>query len=137
MPSAAVETVFRTRLAANWNTAHGVIVGSNGVSEPPSDGAPFVLIHYPIVSANRTALTRKRQEEGAARIIWNVPKGWLPETTLPIADTISALFRGDKLIVDRVEFLEPTPPIIDDDNDEGNYYELAVIVPYRYQFDVA
>lgn len=137
MPSAAVETVFRTRLAANWNAANGVILGVNGVSEPPHNGEPFLLIHYPVVSASRPALTRRRFEEGAARIIWNVPKGWLPETALPIADTISAMFRGDNLVVDHVEFFEPSPPIINDDNDEGNYYELAVIVPYRYQFDAA
>lgn len=137
MPSAAVESVFRTRLASNWNPNNGVILGVNGVTEPPSDGSAFVIIHYPIASNSRPTLTRRRYEEGAARIIWNVPKGMMPEATLPVADAISALFRGDKLIVDHVEFFEPSPPIINDDNDEGNYYELAVVVPYRYQFDAA
>jgi hypothetical protein len=137
MPSAAGETVFRTRLAASWNTANGVIVGVNGVTEPPADGSAFLIIHYPIVAASRPTLARRRYEEGAARIIWNVPKGIMPEASLPVADTISALFRGDKLIVDHVEFFEPSTPIINDDNDEGNYYELAVVVPYRFQFDAA
>lgn len=137
MPSAAVESVFRTRLAANWNTANGVIVGANGVSETPSDGSPFLLIHYPVSTADRPVLTRKRFEEGAARIIYNVPKGMLLETSLPRADTIAALFRGDQLIVNGVEFFEPSTPIVNDDNDEGNYYEIAVIVPYRYQFNAA
>lgn len=137
MPSAAVESVFRTRLAANWNTANGVILGVNGVSEPPSDGSSFLVIHYPIGVSNRPTLAKRRFEEGAARIIYNVPKGILPEASLPLADTIAALFRGDKLIVDHVEFFEPSLPLINDDNDEGNYYEVAVVVPYRYQFDVA
>lgn len=137
MPSAAVESVFRTRLAAGWDAANGVILGTNGVSEPPPDGGPFLVIHYPIATNSRPVLTRKRFEEGAARIIYNVKKGILPETSLPLADTIAALFRGDKLIVDSVEFFEPSPPIINDDNDDGNYYELAVVVPYRYQFNAA
>lgn len=136
MPSAAVESVIRTRFAASWNTSNGVILGVNGVSEPPSDGSAFVVIHYPVVNNSRPTLAKRRFEEGAARIIWNVPKGRLPESALPVADTISALFRGDNLVVDHVEFFEPSPPIINDDNDEGNYYELAVIVPYRYQFDI-
>jgi hypothetical protein len=137
MPSAAVETVIRTRLAANWNTANGVILEPNGQSEPPSDGSSFLVIHYPVGNSVRPTLTRRRFEEGAARIILNVPKGVLLSASLPLADTIAALFRGDKLIVDHVEFMEPSLPFISDDNDEGNYYELAVIVPYRYQFDVA
>ena len=41
---------------------------------------------------------------------------------------------GDKLVFDGVEVFEPSAPIVNDDNEEGNYYELAVIVPYRYQY---
>lgn len=137
MPSAAVESVIRTRLANNWNTANGVILQPNGASDPPSDGSAFLVIHYPLSNTVRPSLTERRFEEGAARIIYNVPKGIELSASLPLADTISALFRGDKLIVDSVEFFEPSLPFIDDDNDEGNYYEIAVVVPYRRQFDAS
>ena len=137
MPSAAVEAAFRTRLAANWNTANGVILGVNEVGEPPSDGSPFLLIHYPVSMSKRTALTRHRFEEGAARIILNAPTGGGLPTWLALADTITEMFRGDKLVFDGVEAFEPSPPIVNDNQDQGNYFELAVIVPYRYQFNVA
>lgn len=135
MPSAPVEAAFRTRLEENWTET--VILGSNGVTEPPPDGAAFVLIHYPISDGSRPTLSKRRFEEGAARIILNIPSGEGLPTWLPKADEISALFRGDKLKFDGVEVFEPSQPIVGDNNEDGNYFELAVIVPYRYQFDVA
>jgi len=137
MPSAAVEAAFRTRLAANWDTADGVILGVNDVFTPPSDGSPYLIIQYPVVNSTRAALSSLRFEEGAARIILNAPTGGGLPTWLTKADTISAAFRGDKLIFDGVEAFEPSPPIINDNNDDGNYFELAIVVPYRYQFNVS
>lgn len=135
MPSAAVEAAFRTRLANGWTET--VILGVNEVFSPPSDGSPYTLIQYPIVSSSRPVLSKRRFEEGAARIVINAPVGagllgWLAK-----ADTISALFRGDNLKFDGVEVFEPSSPIINDDNEDGNYFSLAVVVPYRYQFDAA
>lgn len=135
MPSAAVEEVFRTRLEANWDTADGVILGSNGVTKAPADGSPFVIIQYPVAQNTRPMLTTKRFEEGAARIIYNAEVGSGLEDPLALADAIAAAFRGDRLIVSHVEIFEPSPPMINDDNEDGNYCEFAVIIPYRYQFD--
>lgn len=140
MPSAAVESAFRERLEANWDTANGVIVGSNGVTEPPSDGSPFLIIQYPVVQNSRPMLTRKRFEEGAARIIFNAESGAGLEGPLEKAEGIASAFRGDRLKIGsslNVEVFEPSPPIVNDNNDEGTYCEFAVIVPYRYQFDIA
>lgn len=138
MPSAVVEAAFRERMEANWTDT--IIIGVNGVTETPSDGTAFVLIQYPVVQNTRPTLTRRRFEEGTARIILNAPSGdGLPDW-LEKADSISDLFRGDKLKIGtslNVEIFEPSPPIIDDNNEEGNYFSLAVIVPYRYQFDVS
>lgn len=135
MPSAAVEAVFRTRLEANWNVADGVILGSNGVTQAPADGSPFVIIHYPVATNTRPMLRTKRFEEGAARIIYNAEVGDGLAGPLAKADSIAAAFRADRLIVSGVEIFEPSPPIIGNDNEDGNYYEFAVIVPYRYQFN--
>ncbi len=139
MPSAAVEAAFRARLEANWNIADGVILGSNDVFETPADGSPFVIIQYPIAQNNRPVLTRRRFEEGAARIIYNAQANAGLEGPLAKADAIAAAFRGDRLKIGsalNVEIFEPSPPIINDDNEEGNYVEFAVIVPYRYQFNI-
>jgi hypothetical protein len=81
-------------------------------------------------------LRSKRFEEGAARIVYNAQVSSGLPGPLAKADAIAAAFRGDRLIVSGVEMFEPSPPIINDDNEEGNYFELAVIVPYRYQFSV-
>lgn len=137
MPSATVEEAFRTRLAANWNEANGVIVGANGVTQAPEDGSAFLLIHYPVSNGSRPLLKSRRYEEGAARIILNVPTGEGVPDWLVMADMIADMFRGDRLKFDGVEVFEPSGPIVNDNNEDGNYFELAVIVPYRYQFDVS
>jgi hypothetical protein len=139
MPSAAVESAFRERLEANWDTADGVIIGSNGVTEPPADGSAFLLIQYPVVMNTRPMLTTKRFEEGAARILYNAEAGLGLQGPLTTADAIASIFRGDRLKIGsslNVEIFEPSAPIVSDDNEEGNYFVLAVIVRYRYQFDV-
>jgi hypothetical protein len=136
MPSAAVEAVFRTRLEANWNIADGVILGSNEVMTAPSDGSPFLIIQYPVANNTRPMLKTKRFEEGAARIVYNAKVSSGLPGPLAKADTIAAAFRGDRLVVSGVEIFEPSPPIINDNNEDGNYFELAIIVPYRYQFNV-
>jgi hypothetical protein len=140
MPSAVVESAFRMRLEANWNIADGVILGSNEVFQAPSDGSPFVIIQYPVAQNIRPYLKTKRFEEGAARIIYNAKKNAGLPGPLAKADAIATAFRGDRLKIgssSNVEVFEPSPTIINDDNEEGNYFELAVIVPYRYQFNAS
>lgn len=137
MPSAAVEAVFRARLEANWNIADGPILGSNEVFEAPSDGSAFVIIQYPVTDNSRPTLKGRRFEEGAARIIYNAPNNQGLAIPLAKADAIATAFRGDRLRISGVEIFEPTAPIVNDDNEEGNYFKLAVIIPYRFQFDVA
>lgn len=140
MPSAAVKDAFSDRLEANWDTADGIILGVNGETEPPSDGSPFLIIQFPVVENSRPMLTKRRFEEGAARIVYNAPSGSGVDDPLAKAETIADAFRGDRLKIGsslNVEVFEPSSPIINDNNEEGNYFELSVIVPYRYQFDVA
>lgn len=133
MPSAAVEAAFRSRIEANWTQT--VVLGINGVTEPPSDGRSFLIVQYPVSNSSRPVVSKKRWEEGAARIVLNVQGGTGLPDGLALADTIADLFRGDHLVFDGVEVFEPSAPIVNDQNDDGNYFELSVIVPYRYQFD--
>lgn len=139
MPSAAVEAAFRARLAANWDTADGVIYSANGVTRPPADGSPFLIIQYLVSGTRRPVMSTRRFEEGSARIVYNAATGDGLSVPLAKSDAIAAAFRGDRLRIgasSNVEVFEPSPPTIDDPNPDGNYCSFIVTVPYRYQFDV-
>lgn len=130
MPAAAVEAAFRAKLAADWTTS--VVIGINGVTEPPETGNAFLVVQYPVVNGEKPVLHGKYLEEGAARLVLNVRSGLPLETVLPWADSLATLFREYR--IPGFETFTPSPPILNDANDDGNWFELAVIVPYRYQF---
>ncbi|MCH2220045.1 MAG: hypothetical protein MK097_06945 [Dechloromonas sp.] len=130
-----VEAAFRMRMEAMFPTIY--MIGANGRTTPPDDGREFVVIQYPVHESSRPMLTKRRFEEGAARIVYNAKSGTELASVLTQVDAIAAAFRGDRLKFDGVEVFEPNGPIVNDENDDGNYFETAVIVPYRYQFDVA
>lgn len=135
MPSAAVETAFKTRLAADW-TLSGVI-GLDGLTEPPDPmtANAFLVVQYPIVNASKPVLAGRYFEEGAARLVLNVKTGLALDAVLAWADTLAGLFREFKSAdVAGFETFTPSAPIVNDANDDGTWFELAVIVPYRYQF---
>lgn len=131
MPSAAVDAAFQERLADNWTSSE--VFGVNGKTEPPENAAAWLIVQYPVVNAEKPALGRRYFEDGAARLVLQVRRGTELSTGLALADSLAALFRTQTF--DGVETFEPSAPIIDDDNDDGNWYELVVIVPYRYQFN--
>lgn len=130
MPSAAVEAAFQARLAASWTISQ---VLGNGVTEAPDGADAFLIVQYPVVNSEKPVLGRRYFEEGAARMVLQVKREIGLAEGLAWADTLAALFRTVKF--SGVETFAPSAPIIDDDNDDGNWFELAVIVPYRYQFD--
>jgi hypothetical protein len=128
MPSAAVDTAFKSRLASLWTVS---TVLNSGETEPP-DANAFLVVQYPVVSSEKPVLHNKYFEEGAARLVLNV-RSYIGLTEgLGWADTLAGIFREVKF--GGVETFTPSAPIINDANDDGNWFELAVIVPYRYQF---
>lgn len=129
MPSAAVEAAFQARLASSWTISP---VLQQGDTEP-ADANAFLVVQYPVVNSDKPVLGRRYFEEGAARLVLNVKREIGLAEGLGWADTLAALFRTVKF--SGVETFAPSAPIIDDDIDDGNWLELAVIVPYRYQFD--
>jgi hypothetical protein len=131
MPSAAVDAAFKAKLAAEWTSSP--VVGVNGVTDPPKDENAFLVIQYPVVNGEKPVLGGKYFEEGAARLVLNVKSGIGLAEGLTRADTLAALFRSQKF--SGVETFAPSAPIVNDSNDDGNWFELSVIVPYRYQFE--
>lgn len=137
MPAAAVHEAFQARLVANWNQATAVIIEANTVTEPPP--GPHVLLQYPVANGEKPSLGRRFFEEGAARLVLNIPVGTGLSTALGWADTLASIFRevvfSGMSAGTALQTFAPSPPLINDTIEEGNWLELAVIVPYRYQFN--
>lgn len=131
MPSAAVETAFQARLASQW--AGSQVHGVNGITEPPENATAWLIVQYPVVNASKPALQRTYFEEGAARLVLQTKSQSGLAAGLALADTLAGIFRTRKF--DGVETFEPSAPVINDQNENANWYELSVIVPYRYEFD--
>lgn len=131
MPALAVNTAFMARLAANWTLTP--IVSGNGPQEPPAGADAFVVVQYPVVNASKPVLQRTYWEEGAARIVLNVASGSGLEYGLGLQDQLASLFREVKF--DGVETFSPASSPVNDANDDGQWFEFSVSVPYRYQFN--
>jgi hypothetical protein len=138
VPHATVAAAFQSRLETNWAEAAHIVVGVNGITEPPRDlnVLSFLVVQYPISDDAKFALERHYIEEGVARLVLNIRSGLDPAVFLPWADELASLFRERKFGTsgDQVETFRPSGTIVNDANDDGNWFEIAVLVPYRYQF---
>lgn len=134
MPIPAVDAAFKARIAANFTTIP--TVGINGVGEPPSNGSSFIVLQYPVVNGDKPVLGRRFFEEGTLRIVINVVRAYADTDGASWAATLASLFR-DRNLGSGLETFTPNGPITNDAIDDGDFVELAVIVPYRYQFDDA
>jgi hypothetical protein len=130
MPAAFVESTFRAKLATDWTATP--VLKANGDNETP-DANAWLELQFPIGNGSQ-AFQRRYFEDGAARFVLNIKTGTELADGLALADELAALFRTQKL-ANGLETFAPSGPIVDNSNDNGNWFELSVIVPYRYQFD--
>jgi hypothetical protein len=133
---AVVEKV-EERIGATWSPAAGgfvlPVISPNTASEPPTEG-PFITLQFPVASSGHVGLAgvgnRTFLEDGAFRIVLAYPKGAGVNEALQWMRELRALFRawqsGD------LKTYDPSPPIDNDANDDGNYYVLSTSVPYEY-----
>lgn len=140
MPSAAVDTAFKTKLRDSW-TASLVVGGlkagdpAETITDPPAGVDAFLVVQYPVVNGEKPVLHGRYFEEGAARLVLNVKRDVGQAQGLAWGDTLAGLFREFRSAsVAGFETFVPSAPIINDASDDGNWVEFAVIVPYRYQF---
>jgi hypothetical protein len=137
MPSAAVDTAVKTKLAASW-TASPVVGGYAAndpietLSEPPQNVDAFIVVQYPVVTGEKPVLRGKYFEEGAIRLVLNVKKDVGQSQGLVWAGTLAGLFR-EYQPGGGFETFVPSTPFINDTNDDGIWLSFSVIVPYRYQ----
>jgi len=131
MPSAAVEFAFQARLYESTSGDPPVIPAIiSGQPDPGHDA--FIIVQYPVVNGSKPVLNRHYFEEGAARLVLNVRRSLEMADALDIADSLASIFRDRKF--HGIESFTPSPPIVNDTSNDGNWFSLSVIVPYRYQF---
>ena len=132
MPSAAVEFAFQARLYES-TSGDPPAIPAIVAGQPDSSHDAFIIIQYPVVDGSKPVLERHYFEEGAARLVVNVRRTLEMADALDIADGVASIFRDRRF--HEIETFTPSPPIVNDTSNDGNWFSLSVIVPYRYQFD--
>lgn len=127
-----VVEVVEEFLAENWTALPVATINSN--EGTPEDITSFVVVQYPFAEETQVTFGAPGdnifREEGAVRFVLNLERGSGVRQGLAWAKQIAALFRGKD--ISGVVFGAPTSPVIDDRNEEGAYYSLAVAVPYKH-----
>jgi len=131
MPSAAVEFAFQARLY-EATSGDPPIIPAIVSGQPPISGNAWIMCQYPVVNGSKPVLGRHYFEEGAARLVLNVRRSLEMADALGMADDLASVFRDHKF--HGIESFTPSPPIVNDTSNDGNWFSLSVIVPYRYQF---
>lgn len=145
MPQEAVATAVKNRLDQRWSTPEAIaerldadlfeapVYVTNDEGDTPGDGSVFVQIQFPTGSTQQFDVAGTQYvEEGTIRVIVNMPSGAGTEKAYKMADMLAKIFRGKKF--EGVQTYAPSPPIVDDRNDQGMYFPLAFAVPYDFKF---
>jgi hypothetical protein len=132
MPKSAVADAFETKVGNPWNGLP--VEGFDEVlADPPTSTNGFIAVQFPIVSGSSPVLASRKFEDGSARFVLNIKKEVGLRQARLWADGLADLLRRTKF--GGVETFDPDGPIETDNNDDGVYIALAVVIPYRYQFD--
>jgi len=132
MPSAVVEAAFQARLY-EYTLGDPPVISAIVSAQPKNSDQSFIVLQYPVVNGSKPTIGRHYFEEGAARFVINVRRTAEMEAALSLADDIASLFRDRKF--HGIQTFTPSPSIVNDTSNDGNWFSLSVIVPYRYQFD--
>ena len=131
MPLKLVVDAVEARLAAEWSACP--VVGINSGVDAPKDGSSHLVVQYPVSNSSQLTIGAPGQniwrEEGAIRVIINRARGDGLSAALTWADQLAALFRGKNF--GGVQTFAPTSPAIDDRNDQGNFFQVSISVPYQ------
>ena len=131
MPSAAVEAAFQARLY-EYTLGDPPVYSGDRVGPARQCARCVRVFQYPVVNGSKPVLGRHYFEEGAARFVLNVRRSVEMDAALGLADDLAGIFRDRKF--HDIETFTPSPPIVNDTSNDGNWFCLSVIVPYRYQF---
>jgi len=132
MPSAVVEAAFQARLY-EYTLGDPPVISAIVSGQPKNSDQAFIVLQYPVVNGSKPTIGRHYFEEGAARLVLNVRRTAEMEDALALADNLASIFRDRKF--HGIQTFTPSPSIVNDTSNDGNWFSLSVIVPYRYQFD--
>lgn len=127
-----VVAAFKARIGASFGGAE--VIGMNQVGEVPAMGGAFIQLQFPVSeSPRRIGLgDRKYLEDSVARFVVNVESGSGQDAGILLAHQIADLYRDTTF--DGVTTRVPTEPFTDNESDQGKYFTISVVVPYRYEF---
>jgi len=137
MASLAVCQAIESRLTANF-TAVRLWATPNTESQAPSDGAPFLLISYPVANEDIVGLgvpgQRLYRETGAFVITLCVNRGEGTGQALAWIETLRTLFRGvDGTSMASGLLITYAPsPAVEDITEADPYYRLSFATPYQF-----
>lgn len=131
MAHSNVVAAFRARLATNW-TLCAVQADTNKGSAVPA--MPFIEVMFPVANGWQQSVGAPGaniwREEGGCLLILNVERDSGAEAWLPWLDALAALFRGKSF--GGVQTYAPTSAVIDDDNENGQAFQLRLAIPYQF-----
>lgn len=132
MASKAVVDAVKARLGTTWNGMP--VFGPNERAGLPKDAAAFIDLEFPVATEEQITIgapgANVYREAGVFRVIIAAARGSGADEGLIAADQIRALFRAHDF-GNGLQTFAPNPPVIDDNNENGNYYMLGVAVPYQ------
>ncbi len=130
MAELQVIEAVQARLGQTWD---GIpVVEANTTTKTPGDSSPFLLVQYPAVADRRRMAVNAEiyREEGAFRLVLNETRGIGLKQAMERCKRLDDLFRDQSFggVVCQV----PSSPFVDDDNEDGNYFQVSVVVPYTF-----
>lgn len=134
MAHSTVVAAVEARLDELWSRCP--VLDENSLGETPHDGSPFLMLQFPFSTSERVSFgdpgNNVYRESGAFRLVLQTERGSGAVTGRQWADELADMFRGKHF--GGVETFAPSSASSDDTNENGNYYTLAVAVPYRFDF---
>lgn len=137
MASAAVMAAVRTRLGSEWSRTDVRYPNEQDADtglQAPVDGSPFLAVQYPAALENQITVgapgNNVFREEGAIRFVLQIPRGAGVTEYAGWLDELRASFRGKQF--GGVTTFAPSPSVLDDRSEDGNYWALSCAVPYWY-----
>lgn len=133
MARKAVVDAVRDYLTANWTACP--VVEANTTSRAPADGSSFIVLTFPVTNSDQLTFgapgANYWRDEGAFRLLINVPRDSGADQALEWADALADLFRG-KRIGGVLMTAAPSAPALDDRNDDGKFWSVSIAVPYDH-----
>ncbi|XYD07429.1 hypothetical protein R1A27_20175 [Methylobacterium sp. NMS12] len=135
MGLAAVDAAVTARLAALWTRCPvRTINGTDG--DVPKKPAAFLSVEYPVMRSAQISFgspgANVYRDDGAIRFVLSAVAGKGIKDPLVWIDELAALVRGKTF--GGVKTFAPSPPVIDDQNDNGGYFLLTFAVPFEHDY---